>query len=92
MKELQLGEAKSTLSGVVDAAEQGEPTTITKHGCPAAVVISHEEWTRLKSKVASFCASSPAKAPERNCAFSTCRRAASPLRGAGCEAAKSVGC
>jgi antitoxin Phd len=54
MKELQLREAKSTLSSVVDAAERGEPTTITKHGRPAAVVISYEEWTRLTSKVPSF--------------------------------------
>jgi antitoxin Phd len=54
MKELQLREAKSTLSAVVEAAEQGEPTTITKHGRPAAVVISHEEWTKLKCKVPSF--------------------------------------
>ncbi len=54
MKELQLRDAKTTLSAVVDAAEHGEPTTITKHGRPAAVVISYEEWTKLKSKVPSF--------------------------------------
>ena len=30
MKELQLREAKTTLSAVVEAAENGEPTTITK--------------------------------------------------------------
>ena len=36
MKELQLREAKTTLSAVVEAAEHGEPTTITKHGRPAA--------------------------------------------------------
>jgi antitoxin Phd len=54
MKELQLREAKTTLSAVVDAAEHGEPTTITKHGRPAAVVISYDEWTKLKSKVPSF--------------------------------------
>jgi antitoxin Phd len=54
MKQLQLRDAKSTLSAVVDAAEQGEPTTITKHGRPAAVVISYKEWTKLKSKVPSF--------------------------------------
>ncbi len=54
MKEVQLREAKATLSAVVEAAEQGEPTTITKHGRPAAVVISYEEWTKLKSKVPSF--------------------------------------
>ncbi len=54
MRELQLREAKATLSAVIDAAEHGEPTTITKHGRRAAVVISHDEWTRLKSKVPSF--------------------------------------
>ena len=54
MKKLQLREAKSTLSAVVEAAEQGEPTTITKYGRPAAVVISYEEWTKLKRKVPSF--------------------------------------
>jgi antitoxin Phd len=54
MKELQLREAKSTLSAVVEAAQKGEPTTITKHGRPAAVVISHEEWTKLKTGVPSF--------------------------------------
>ena len=54
MKKLQLREAKMTLSAVVEAAERGEPTTITKHGRPAAVVLSHAEWARLKSKVPSF--------------------------------------
>ncbi len=54
MKEIQLREAKATLSAVVEAAEKGEPTTITKHGRPAAVVISHREWTKLKSTVPSF--------------------------------------
>jgi prevent-host-death family protein len=54
MKELQLREAKATLSAVVDAAERGEPTTITRHGRPAAVVVSHEEWTRLQRKIPSF--------------------------------------
>ena len=54
MKELQLREAKATLSAVVEAAENGEPTMITKHGRPAAVIISYAEWTQLKSKVPSF--------------------------------------
>jgi antitoxin Phd len=54
MKEIQLREAKATLSAVVEAAEKGEATTITKHGRPAAVIISHSEWTRLKSTVPSF--------------------------------------
>ena len=54
MKELQLREAKTTLSAVVEAAEQGEPTTITKHGRRAAVVVSYDEWSKLKSKIPSF--------------------------------------
>ena len=54
MKQLQLREAKVTLSAVVEAAENGKPTTITKHGRPVAVVISHAEWIKLKTKVPSF--------------------------------------
>jgi antitoxin Phd len=54
VKELQLREAKATLSTVVAAAEKGEPTTITKHGRPAVVVVSHAEWTKLKTRVPSF--------------------------------------
>ncbi len=54
MKEIQLREAKATLSAVVEAAENGEPTTITKHGRPAAVIVSHGEWTKLKTRVPSF--------------------------------------
>ncbi len=54
MKEIQLREAKSTLSAVVEAAEKGEPTTITKHGRPAAVIVSHDEWIKLKARVPSF--------------------------------------
>jgi prevent-host-death family protein len=53
MKEMQFREAKARLSAVVDAAEQGEPSLITRHGKPAAVVIGFEEWRRL-SEVPSF--------------------------------------
>jgi len=54
MKELQLREAKATLSAIVEAAEKGEATTITKHRRPAAVVISHAEWTKLTIRLPSF--------------------------------------
>ena len=54
MKELQLRAAKTTLSSVVAAAERGEPTTITKNGRRAAVVLSYDEWNKLSSKVPSF--------------------------------------
>lgn len=53
MQEIQLRDAKATLSAVVDQARQGEPSIITRHGRPEAVVISFEEWQRL-SQVPSF--------------------------------------
>ena len=46
-------DAKATLSAVVDQAQQGEPSIITRHGRPEAVILSFEEWQRL-SKVPSF--------------------------------------
>jgi prevent-host-death family protein len=39
MNTINLRDAKANLSAVVEAAERGEVTTITKHGRPAAVVI-----------------------------------------------------
>jgi antitoxin Phd len=39
---IQLRKAKACLSAVVDAAERGEPTMITRHGRPAAVVMPVE--------------------------------------------------
>ena len=53
MREIQLREAKATLSAVVDEAVRGQPSVITRHGKPEAVVLSFEEWERL-SRVPSF--------------------------------------
>ena len=53
MREIQLRDAKATLSDVVDDAVQGEPSIITRHGKPEAVVIGFEDWQRL-SNVPSF--------------------------------------
>ncbi len=53
MREIQLRDAKATLSAVIDSACQGEPSIITRHGRREAVVISFEEWERL-SRVPSF--------------------------------------
>ncbi len=53
MHEIQLRDAKATLSAVIDQARQGEPSIITRHGRPQAVVLSFEEWQRL-SRVPSF--------------------------------------
>jgi antitoxin Phd len=37
----------------VGDAQQGEPSIITRHGRPEAVIVSFEEWERL-SRVPSF--------------------------------------
>lgn len=47
MNMAQLRDAKAILSALVDAAERGEPTTITRHGKPAAVLVSVEDAARL---------------------------------------------
>ena len=49
MRSLRLRDAKASLSAVVGAAERGEPTTITKHGKPAAVVVPVADARRLYS-------------------------------------------
>ena len=53
MQDIQLRDAKATLSAVIDRARRGEPSIITRHGRPEAVVLSFEEWQRL-SRVPSF--------------------------------------
>jgi antitoxin Phd len=53
MKEIQLKDAKATLSAVVDRAVSGEPSIITRHGRKEAVVLAFEEYERL-SRVPSF--------------------------------------
>ena len=53
MHEIQLRDAKATLSAVVDGARRGEPSVITRHGKPAAVVLGFEAWEKL-SRVPSF--------------------------------------
>ena len=47
MRTLRLRDAKASLSAVVEAAERGEATTITKYGKPAAVVMPVEHAQRL---------------------------------------------
>jgi antitoxin Phd len=51
MREIQLRDAKASLSAVV--AMRGKPAVITRHGKRQAVVVSYEEWERL-SAVPSF--------------------------------------
>ena len=48
MKTLPLAEAKAKLSGLIDdVTRRDERVTITKHGRPAAVLMSHDEATSL---------------------------------------------
>jgi prevent-host-death family protein len=53
MKEIQLRDAKASLSAVIDEAMRGKPAVITRHGKKQAVVLGYEEWQRL-SDVPSF--------------------------------------
>jgi antitoxin Phd len=53
MRDIQLKDAKASLSKVVDDALRGEAFAITRHGRKEAVVISWAAWERL-SKVPSF--------------------------------------
>ena len=53
MQEVQLKDAKASLSAIVDRAAAGEEIVITRHGRKEAVLISWEEFRRL-STVPSF--------------------------------------
>jgi antitoxin Phd len=53
MREIQLKDAKATLSSVIDDAVHGEPSIITRHGKPEAVIVGFQEWERL-ARVPSF--------------------------------------
>ena len=50
----QLQEAKARLSEVIKKAAKEGPQKITVHGKPTAVVISSEEYERLKRPKESF--------------------------------------
>ncbi len=47
MQVVQVRHAKASLSALIEAAERGEPTTITRHGKPAAVLVPIEDAERL---------------------------------------------
>jgi antitoxin Phd len=54
MREVQLKDAKASFSAVVDQAAQGEPTVVTRHGKPVAVVLGFDEWQALQGGRPSF--------------------------------------
>ena len=47
MRNVQVRDAKASLSKLVGAAERGEPTTITRHGRPVAVLVPIADAERL---------------------------------------------
>lgn len=47
MRSMQIRDAKAKFSALVEAAEHGQPTTITRHGRPAAVLVPIEDARRL---------------------------------------------
>ena len=70
MNKINLRDAKANFSAVVEAAERGEATTITKHGRPAAVVMPVEAARTLlkglRPSFASLLMSIPAAEFERD--------------------------
>lgn len=54
MREAQLRDAKASFSAVVDQAYGGEPTVVTKHGEPRAVVVGYNQWLALQGQRPTF--------------------------------------
>jgi len=55
MESIQIRDAKAKFSALIDAAERGRPTIITRHGRPAAVVVPVEDARRLYPEDRSSC-------------------------------------
>lgn len=53
MQTVQLREARSRLSALVEEATQGGKAIITRRGRPSAVILGMDEWNRLRA-VPSF--------------------------------------
>ena len=47
MKSVQIRDAKAKFSALVEAAEHGRPTTITRHGRPAAMLVPIADARRI---------------------------------------------
>lgn len=48
MRSVPIREAKAKFSELIDAVEKGDQVTITRHGEPAAVLVSLEDAKRLQ--------------------------------------------
>lgn len=51
---ISIAEAKNQLPALIHKAESGEAVTITRRGKPVAVVISFEEYERVRGAAASW--------------------------------------
>jgi len=47
VRSIQVRDAKAKFSALIEAAEHGQPTTITRHGRPAAVLVPVADARRL---------------------------------------------
>jgi antitoxin Phd len=47
MESIEIRNARAKFSALIDAAERGRPTIITRHGRPAAAVVPVEDAWRL---------------------------------------------
>jgi prevent-host-death family protein len=69
MKAMQLREAKAKFSALVEAAEKGETTIVTKNGRPAAKVVpiddSRNANSENKPNLVDYLMSMPAEIPIR---------------------------
>ncbi|HEY2404379.1 MAG TPA: type II toxin-antitoxin system Phd/YefM family antitoxin [Polyangiaceae bacterium] len=53
-KEYSIADARRNLPGVVNAVEAGGEVRLTRRGKPVAVMVSVDEYERLRQKRASF--------------------------------------
>lgn len=53
-KQYSIAEARRNLPGLVHEAESGSEVQLTRRGRPVAVVVSVQEYERLKAQRASF--------------------------------------
>jgi prevent-host-death family protein len=75
MRKIQLKDAQATLAALVDEAARSNPSLITRHGKPQAVVLGFVDWERL-SRVPSF--GWRRRLNRETCRSATVRRCATP--------------
>ena len=83
MKTIQARDAKASFSALIEAAAQGYPTTITRHGVPVAVIAPIADARKIypaeRRLLSTFCCPFPAawssSATSGRCGMSTCDKA-----------------